>query len=94
VAKRGPKRDRYEAADRMYRLRALELVRAGESRWAASQAVVDDNMEGIGSDYAKAKRIHGWLLKQGDMPLVLIQLSEAGNVIADMVGKLNSKKIN
>jgi len=94
MAKRGPKRDRYEKADRIYRLRALELVGAGQSRWAAAQAVVDDKMAGIGLPYSKARRIHGWLVKQGNRPIVLLQLSEGTNLAADLFRKLTAKPRN
>jgi hypothetical protein len=94
MAKRGPKRDRYEKADRMYRLRALDLVEAGESRWAAAQAVVDGKMEGIGSDYSKARRIHSWLVANGDAAPAVVKLFETAKAFGDMFGKLAAKDRN
>jgi len=93
MAKRGPKGDRYQEADRIYRLRALELVkRGGHSRWAAAQAVVDDKMAGIGLPYSKARRIHAWLVKQGDLPLAIVQFGEGMRLIGDSYRKLTAKQ--
>jgi len=92
MAKRGPKRARYEAKDHIYHLRALDLVASGETNWASAQAVVDDKMAGDGDDYAKARRIHGWLIRNGDKPATLLQLYEARNIIADIFAKLAAKK--
>jgi hypothetical protein len=92
MAKRGPKRARYEAEDRIYHVRALDLVRAGETKWAAAQAVVDDKMKGDGDDYSKARRIHSWLIKHGDYEPPLLRLYEGRNILADIFAKLTAKK--
>jgi hypothetical protein len=92
MAKRGPKGPRYEAEDHIYRLRAHDLVvREGKSNWAAAQAVVDEKMAGIGTDYAKARRIHDWLIEIEGMPAIAVQILEGGRAVADAFAGLQKQ---
>ena len=84
MAKRGPKGPRYDEADQPYRRRALELINQGQTPWAAAKAVVDARMVGIGGDYAKAKRLHEWLmdtLKKKKIPVKVALLIESGRTL-------------